>query len=116
MNRRQRKPDSATPTGEPATAERSPGQDPCGKDSLCPRQGAGSKGWQSRAETKRERKPMPGLGRRGGWGQKGWKCGREKQGDPAGQTAFGDEGREVPAVAKEPPAGSQNVRSSDEAG
>ena len=33
---------------------------------------------------KRERAQMPGLGRWGGWGQKGWTCGRDKQGDPSG--------------------------------
>jgi hypothetical protein len=27
---------------------------------------------------------MPWPGRRGGWGQKGWTCGRDKQGDPPG--------------------------------
>ncbi len=41
-------------------------------------------GLRPRAETKGERAQMPWLGRRGGWGQKGWKCERSKQGDPPG--------------------------------
>src|SRR5216684_301212 len=78
------KPDSAKPTGEPASAVRSLGQDPGGKDCLCPHQRAGSSGLRPRAETKRERVQMPWLGRWGGWGRKGWKRGRDKQGDPPG--------------------------------
>src|SRR5437867_965303 len=80
----QRKPDSATPTGEPASAVRSPRQDPRRKDSLGLLPEARSNGQRPRAEKKRERAQMPWLGRRGGWGQKGWKCGRDKQGDPSG--------------------------------
>src|SRR6266446_9407552 len=80
----QRKPDSATPTGEPASAERSSCQDPRRKDSLGLLKEARSNGQRPRAEKKRERAQMPWLGRRGGWGQKGWKCGRDKQGDPSG--------------------------------
>src|SRR5204863_9719251 len=83
-NMTHRKPDSATPTGEPASAVRSPRHDLCGKNSLCPRPSAGSAGMRPRAEDTRERAQMPWLGRRGGWGQKGWKCGRDKQGDPSG--------------------------------
>src|SRR5436190_20175837 len=79
----QSKPDSAKPSGEPASAVRSLGQDPCGSDSLGPKR-AGSSGLRPRAETKRERMQMTWLGRRGGWGQKGWKRGRDKQGDPPG--------------------------------
>ena len=36
-----------------------------------------------RAERNSEQEQMPWLGRWGGWGQKGWKCGRDKQGDPS---------------------------------
>src|SRR5439155_14328081 len=79
-----RKPDSATPTGEPASAVRSPFQDPRGRSSLCLAPKTGSTGLRQRAESKRERAQMPWLGRRGGWGQKGWKGGRDKQGDPPG--------------------------------
>src|SRR6266566_4313544 len=105
------KPDSAKPTGEPASAVRSPGQDPCGSKSLCPQQRAGSSGLRPRAETKREREQMPWLGRWGGWGRKGWKRGRDKQGDP-----FGDRTVFMVRWPKEPPGGSQSVHSSDEAG
>src|SRR5258707_12610720 len=84
LNMTHRKPDSATPTGEPASAVRSPRHDLHGKFSLCSRARAGSSGQRPRAEQKRERAQMPWLGRRGGWGQKGWKCGRDKQGDPPG--------------------------------
>jgi hypothetical protein len=94
----QSKPDSAAPTGEPASAERSPGHDPRGNGSLCLR--AGSSGLWPRAETKRERTQMPWLGWRGGWGQKGWKCGRGKQGDPPGP-----EGRSWPQGPKSHRAG-----------
>src|SRR5207302_76381 len=83
-NMTQRKPDSATPTGEPASAVRSPRHDLDGNCSLCSRPRAGSTGQRPRAEPKRERAQMPWLGRRGGWGQKGWRCGRGKQGDPSG--------------------------------
>jgi len=81
---KQRKPDTAKPTGEPASAERSPGHDPCGKIPSARINGAGSSGLRPRAELKREREQMPWLGRWGGWGQKGWKRGRDKQGDPPG--------------------------------
>ena len=84
VNMTRRKPDSATPTGEPARVERSPARDLRGKASLCHRKKAGSTGQQPRAETKGEREQMPWLGWRGGWGQKGWKCVRGKQGDPSG--------------------------------
>ncbi len=80
----QRKLDSAKPTGEPASAVRSLGQDPIGRHSLCWQPRAGSSGLRPGAETKRERRQMPGLGRRGGWRRKGWKRGRDKQGDPPG--------------------------------
>jgi len=80
----QRKPDSAASTGEPALAVRSPWYNPCGKDSLCPLPRAGFPAERSRSEEKRERVQMPWLGWRGGWGQKGWKWGRSKQGDPPG--------------------------------
>lgn len=43
-----------------------------------------SSGLRPRAEKKAEREQMQWLGRRGGWGRKGWKCGRDKQGDPPG--------------------------------
>jgi len=79
-----RKPDSATPTGEPASAVRSPRHDLHGNCSLCSRPRTGSSGQRPRAEQKREREQMPWLGRRGGWGQKGWRCERGKQGDPSG--------------------------------
>src|SRR6266516_6074751 len=84
LNMTHRKPDSATPTGEPASAVRSPRHDLHGKLSRCSRLRTGSSGQRPRAEQKRERAQMPWLGRRGGWGQKGWKCGRDKQGDPSG--------------------------------
>jgi hypothetical protein len=77
-------PDSATPPGEPASAERSPSQDLNGRPSLWSHPATGSSGWPLRAERKRERAQMPGWRRWGGWGQKGWKCGRDKQGDPLG--------------------------------
>jgi len=77
-----REPDSAAPTGEPASAVRSPRHDPCGESSLGLPWKAGSSGLRPRAENKRERAQMPWLGWRGGWGQKGWTCGRDKQGDP----------------------------------
>jgi len=80
----QRKPDSAMPSGEPASAVRSPCQDPGRKPSLGLLQEARSSGQWPRAERKREREQRPWLGRWGGWGQKGWKCGRGKQGDPSG--------------------------------
>src|SRR6266550_1045686 len=80
----QSKPDSAAPTGEPASAERSPGHDPRRNDSFSLRKEARSTGLRPRAETERERAQMPWQRRRGGWGQKGWKCGRDKQGDPPG--------------------------------
>jgi len=83
-NMTHRKPDSATPTGEPASAVRSLRHDLQGNFSLCSRSRAGSSGQRPRAEQKREREQMPWLGRRGGWGQKGWKCERGKQGDPSG--------------------------------
>src|SRR5437870_3768450 len=83
INMTQRKPDSATPTGEPASAERSPGQDLHGNISRWRPTPSGSTGQRPRAEKKRERAQMLWLGRRGGWGQKGWKCGRSKQGDPS---------------------------------
>src|SRR6266487_879595 len=83
-NMTQRKPDSAKPTGEPASAVRSPLHDPGGRRSLCLGSKAGSSGLRPRAESKREREQMSWPGRRGGWGQKGWKCGRGKQGDPLG--------------------------------
>src|SRR5438552_3200079 len=79
-----REPDSATPTGEPASAVRSPCHDPGRKQSLGLLAEARSNGQRPGAEDKRERAQMPWLGRRGGWGQKGWKCGRDKQGDPSG--------------------------------
>jgi len=80
----QRKPDTATPTGEPVSAERSPRHDPGRKQSLslCP--GTRSNGLRPRTDKERERAQMSWLGRWGGWGQKGWKCGRDKQGDPPG--------------------------------
>jgi len=54
---------------------------------------------------------MAWLGARGGWGQKGWKGGRSKQGDPWGTgPAF------MATRPEEPPEGSQSIRSSDEAG
>src|SRR6266705_3009116 len=80
----QSKPDSAAPTGEPASAERSPRQDPGRNDSLGLRAEVRSTGLRSRAERERERTQMRWLRRRGGWGQKGGKCGRDKQGDPPG--------------------------------
>src|SRR5207249_6616542 len=79
-----REPDSATPTGEPASAVRSPCHDPGRRQSLGLLAEARSNGQRPGAENKRERAQMPWLGRRGGWGQKGWKCGRDKQGDPSG--------------------------------
>jgi hypothetical protein len=82
INMTQREPDSAAPTGEPASAVRSPGHDPSGRISLC--LAAGFSGLRPRAERKRERAQMPWLGWRGGWGQKGGKGGRDKQGDPPG--------------------------------
>src|SRR5881392_2747659 len=57
-NMTHRKPDSATPTGEPASAVRSPRHDLCGKNSLCPRPSAGSAGMRPRADQKREREQM----------------------------------------------------------
>src|SRR5262245_6095275 len=86
LNMTHRKPDSATPTGEPASAVRSPRHDPGGKSSLCLASKARSSGLRPRAETKREREQMPWLGRWGGWGQKGWKWGRDKQRDPGRPT------------------------------
>src|SRR5438552_2899697 len=82
-NMTHRKPDSATPTGEPASAVRSLRHDPGGSCSLCLAK-AGSSGLWPRVEIKRERAQMPWLGRWSGWGQKGWTWGRSKQGDPAG--------------------------------
>jgi len=55
---------------------------PCNTAESRPR--AGSAGQRPRADQKREREQMPWLGPRGGWGQKGWTCGRGKQGDPSG--------------------------------
>src|SRR5207245_4058735 len=83
-NMTQRKPDSATPTGEPASAVRSPRHDLHGNCSLCSRPRAGSSGQRPRADQKREREQMLWLGRRGGWGQKGGTSERGKQGDPSG--------------------------------
>src|SRR5436190_21676962 len=97
---KQRKPDTAKPTGEPASAERSHGHDPCGKIPSARINGAGSSGLRPRAELKREREQMPWLGRWGGWGQKGWKCGRGKQGDPPGP-----ERRSGPEGSKNRPVG-----------
>src|SRR5580765_6728321 len=80
----QSEPDSAAPTGEPATAERSPRHDPRRSKSLGFLMETWSTGMRSRAERKRELEQILGLRRRGGWGQKGWKCERRKQGDPPG--------------------------------
>ena len=77
-------PDSARSTGEPATAVRSHCHDPSGKNSLCAGKGAGSAGNRPPTEEKRERAQMWWPGRLRGWGQKGWKWGRSKQGDPPG--------------------------------
>src|SRR5271157_5614734 len=83
-NMTQSEPDSATPTDEPASAVRSPGHDPRRQKSLGLPQEVRSTGLRPRTERKRERAQMSWLGWRGGWGQKGWKCGRRKQGDPPG--------------------------------
>jgi hypothetical protein len=80
----QSEPDSAMPTGEPASAERSPDHDPRRTDSLDLRCGVRFSGQRPRTERERERAQMTWPGRQGGWGQKGWKCGRDKQGDPPG--------------------------------
>jgi hypothetical protein len=80
----QREPDSAMPTGEPASAVRSPDSNPRGTKSLCDRMDTGSKGLPSRTEENGERTQLTGWRRLGGWGQNGWKCGRDKQGDPSG--------------------------------
>src|SRR6266702_2454638 len=76
------KPDSAAPTGEPASAERSPCHDPGRSKSLSLWKETRSNSLRPGAERKSEPEQMLGLGRRGGWGQKGWKCERSKQGDP----------------------------------
>src|SRR5439155_27242375 len=78
------KPDSAAPTGESASAERSPSHDPRRTTSWNLLTGVRSTGLRTRAEIKGEPKQMLGLRRRGGWGQKDWKCERSKQGDPPG--------------------------------
>src|SRR5664279_4356366 len=84
INMTQREPDSATPAGELARDRRSLGHDPRGNQSLDFPKEIRSSDLRPRAENKRERTQMPWLERRGGWGQKGWKCGRNKQGDPPG--------------------------------
>src|SRR5215472_12479644 len=93
-------PDSATPTGEPASAERSLQRDPRrphASDS-CP--AVRSNVVRPRTENEGELPGMTWLGRRGGWGRKGWKCGRDKQGDP-----LGTERRSWPQGPKNRPAG-----------
>src|SRR5712672_255096 len=96
----QRKPDTAMPTGEPVSAERSLGQDPRRNESLGLRKETRSTGQRPRTERKRERAKMSWSGRQGGWGQKGWKSGRDKQGDPTGP-----ERRSWPPGPKNRPSG-----------
>src|SRR5213593_1303108 len=62
-NMTQRKPDSAKPTGEPASAVRSPLHDPGERKSLGLSSKTGSSGLRPRAEKKPEREQMPWLGR-----------------------------------------------------
>src|SRR5437879_4216401 len=80
----QSKPDSAAPTGEPASAVRSPHRDPRRQPASDHPKVVRLDGMRPRTETKSEPEQMTWPGRRSGWGQKGWKCGREKQGDPSG--------------------------------
>jgi hypothetical protein len=68
-------------------------------------------GLPSRPEESGGRTEMAGGSRLGGWGQNGWKCGREKQGDPLGNRTVFKASR-----PEEPPDGSQSVHSSWEAG
>jgi hypothetical protein len=80
----QRKPDSAASTGEPALAVRSPWYNPGGKRLPLSSCEGRVPCHAVTVRRKRERVQMPWLGWRGGWGQKGWKWGRSKQGDPPG--------------------------------
>src|SRR5215472_8661061 len=93
-------PDSAMPTGEPASAERSPQPDPwrLRASDGCP--AIRLNVVRPRTEHKGELPGMTWLGWRGGWGRKGWKCGRDKQGDP-----LGTERRSWPTGPKNRPAG-----------
>jgi hypothetical protein len=77
-------PDTAKPTGEPASAARSPQRDPWRRDASdgCP--AVRLNVVRPRTESKGEPKGMTWLGWRGGRGRKGWKGGRDKQGDPPG--------------------------------
>ena len=78
-------PDSAKPTGEPASAVRSPHGDPRRQSASDGGQAVRLNGVRPRTERKGEPRQRSWLGRRGGWGRKGWKCGRDKQGDPCGR-------------------------------
>src|SRR5512136_991901 len=76
-------PDSAKPAGELSGGKRSPGHDPRRNYSLDLWKEVRFSDLRPRAEKKGERAQMPWLERRGGWGQKGWKGGRNKQGYPS---------------------------------
>jgi len=80
----QRESDSAKPCGEPASAVRSPEQNPSGTTSLRCREAKGSSGLLPPVKENRERTKKLGVKRLGGWDQNGWKGMRGKQGDPSG--------------------------------